>query len=96
MDWDNPNGPEERAALLEAERLDAIYEDIERAERNERDRNERESGHVELRCPGCQLPIRDDESSVEDWDGREWHADCTGEDEMGELRRAALDGKGRP
>jgi hypothetical protein len=96
MNWDEPNGPSELAALAEAERLDAIFADIERAARDERDRNERESGHVELRCPGCQLPIRDDESSVEDWDGREWHPDCTGEDETGDLRRAGLDHRGRP
>lgn len=89
IDWDDPESPEARAALAEAERLDAIYADIEQREADERDRGEREGGGL---CGECErgLPSWQQHGSL--------CPECEDDqvDEMVELRRAALDGRGRP
>lgn len=84
IDWDNPDSPEARAALAEAERLDAIYADIEQREADELERDEREA----LPCRKCGRVFLHDEECEDFGMGQV--------DEAAELRRAALDGRGRP
>lgn len=84
IDWDNPESPETRAALAAAERLDAVYADVEAREADELARDEREA----LPCQECGRVFLHDEECP--------NFGMSQADEMAELRRAALDGRGRP